>query len=495
MIDGVEFCRFEHGGTFMNRHSNHSFGAISLGVASLLMFGCGGGSPAPSASSSPSVPTLSSIQESPSGAPVQVGNTQQFTATGTFSDGSTKDISYSVSWKSSDTAVATINSTGLVTAAALGNSTITATSGSITSTGAVIVTPDCASGAGSLSLGTAEDHILSLNQFGTEFTPDEHMTYLRQPDGSVRLWIAGGTAASAGETIGFSTNDLVNLTPLTLSGGNAVAGLGPSGPGTENFDADYAGPGSVFPASNGTDLLMIYHAENHEFAGQHYVTVPFYASIGLARSTDNGATWTSMGAIITGMTPKPVSFPTRDSLGAGNPTAITANGYIYVFYVDWNLTFPDSIYVARAPVSSDGAQGSWEKYYNGSFSQPGLGGLSSAVQGPPPPSNSTIYAGSPDVSYNTFLQTYLLLLNSNVGWHYATSPDLLTWTIQPTQIFTIPTPFSLLQTGDTWYDYPTLISPEENSDQTTTCGGYVYYTKGTWNQTPQTMYRLPFTVQ
>jgi hypothetical protein len=478
----------------MNRSRCGAIFAV-LGSSILLsLAGCSGGNSSGSGTNPPP-PALVSIAESPSGAPVQVGQKQQFTATGVYSDGSKKDISTSVNWSSSNTAVATITSSGLVTAAALGNSTISASSGSINASGAVIVTPVCGTGTGTLALGTTEEHLLDDGQFGTEFTPDEHMTYLRQPDGSVRLWIAGDTTTGAGQTIGFSTDDFVNLTPLTESNGNAVAGLGPSGPGTENFDADYAGPGSVFTASNGTDLLMIYHAENHEFAGVHYQTVPYYASVGLARSTDNGTNWTSKGAIITGMDPQPTTFPPRSAMGAGNPSAVIANGYIYVFYVDWNLASPDSIYVARAPVTSDGAPGSWQKYYNGSFSQPGLGGLSSPVQGPPPPSNTTIYAGSPDVSYNSFLQSYLMLLNSNVGWHYATSPDLLTWTIQPAAIFTYPTPFSSLQTGDTWYDYPTLISPEENNDQTTTCGGHIYYTKGAWNSTPQTMYRLPFTVQ
>ncbi len=135
---------------------------------------------------------------------------------------------------------------------------------------------------------------------------------------------------------------------------------------------------------------MIYHAENHEFAGQHYTTVPFYASIGLARSSDNGVTWTSTGQIISGMTPKPSTLPSRQALGAGNPSVIVAGGFIYVYFVDWNLTAPDSIYVARATVSSDGAPGAWQKYYNGSFSQAGLGGLSTPVEGQVPPGSSTI---------------------------------------------------------------------------------------------------------
>jgi hypothetical protein len=63
----------------------------------------------------------------------QLGTTQQFTATGTYSDKSTKDITSGVIWKSSDTAVATVSSNGLVTAAALGNTQITASFSGISS--------------------------------------------------------------------------------------------------------------------------------------------------------------------------------------------------------------------------------------------------------------------------------------------------------------------------------------------------------------------------
>jgi hypothetical protein len=56
----------------------------------------------------------------------------QLHATGTYSDGTTKDITTQVAWSSSDTAVATIDSNGLVTAdREIGRTTITATYGSI----------------------------------------------------------------------------------------------------------------------------------------------------------------------------------------------------------------------------------------------------------------------------------------------------------------------------------------------------------------------------
>jgi|SRR5450631_957772 len=57
--------------------------------------------------------------------------TQQFTATGHNTDGSTSDLTASVTWTSGTTTVATINSAGLATAVATGTSIIQATSGTI----------------------------------------------------------------------------------------------------------------------------------------------------------------------------------------------------------------------------------------------------------------------------------------------------------------------------------------------------------------------------
>jgi len=82
--------------------------------------------------------TLASIVLSPSSSSINVGQTQSFTATGTFSDGSTLDITNKVVWASSTTSVATINSGGVVQAVAPGSSTISAVADGVT--GLVVVT-------------------------------------------------------------------------------------------------------------------------------------------------------------------------------------------------------------------------------------------------------------------------------------------------------------------------------------------------------------------
>ncbi|HXC47757.1 MAG TPA: Ig-like domain-containing protein [Candidatus Sulfotelmatobacter sp.] len=78
--------------------------------------------------------TLQSIAVTPASPSIGIGNTLQLTATGTYSDNSTKNITGSVTWASSNTLFATIDMTsGLATGVAVGTTQITATLGSVVS--------------------------------------------------------------------------------------------------------------------------------------------------------------------------------------------------------------------------------------------------------------------------------------------------------------------------------------------------------------------------
>ena len=56
-----------------------------------------------------------------------VGGTSQLAATATLTTGTTQDVTSQATWQSSNTAVATVNATGLVTGVAAGAVQITAT--------------------------------------------------------------------------------------------------------------------------------------------------------------------------------------------------------------------------------------------------------------------------------------------------------------------------------------------------------------------------------
>src|SRR6266567_1108835 len=72
--------------------------------------------------------TLQSIGVTPTNPSIALGTTQQFTATGTFNDGTNQDLTTQVAWSSS-TGNATVSSSGLATAVSAGSAVITATLG------------------------------------------------------------------------------------------------------------------------------------------------------------------------------------------------------------------------------------------------------------------------------------------------------------------------------------------------------------------------------
>jgi len=85
--------------------------------------------------------TLSSIAVTAASSSTKMSQTNQLTATGTYSDASTKNLTATATWSSSDTAVATIDATGLAKGVAAGTTTITATSAGVSGTRNLTVDP------------------------------------------------------------------------------------------------------------------------------------------------------------------------------------------------------------------------------------------------------------------------------------------------------------------------------------------------------------------
>ena len=89
--------------------------------------------------------TLVALSVTPANPAIAKGTSRQFTATGTYSDSTTQNLTNTVTWSSSNTGVATISnaagSKGLASAAAAGSTTITAISGSISASTTLTVSP------------------------------------------------------------------------------------------------------------------------------------------------------------------------------------------------------------------------------------------------------------------------------------------------------------------------------------------------------------------
>ena len=91
--------------------------------------------------------TEMSLALTPGSTSTEVGSSQQFTAIVTLPDGGTQDVSSSVAWSSSNTAIATVSNSGLATGIALGATAISATmqdGSGLTATNVLTVVPiDC----------------------------------------------------------------------------------------------------------------------------------------------------------------------------------------------------------------------------------------------------------------------------------------------------------------------------------------------------------------
>jgi len=111
-----------------------TIGTLFLLILSLIMTGCLSGKSGGSGgggSNGGGSGALTSITVTPTATKVAPGDSKQFKAMGHFDNGSNRDITSTVTWSSSKTAVATIDPAGLALAVDSGSTNITATSNGI----------------------------------------------------------------------------------------------------------------------------------------------------------------------------------------------------------------------------------------------------------------------------------------------------------------------------------------------------------------------------
>ena len=189
---------------------------------------------------------------------------------------------------------------------------------------------------------------------------DAAFTATQLPNGKFRGFTAAGT------TWAIDGNH-----PYDMSGpGVAVLKAGP--PNTP----DSCGQWIMHVELEGKTLYGWDHNEtacNYSRGGQTH------ASMVIGASTDYGLTWKIAGPIITGTDPPADGKETGDSCAN---VVRGQDGYDYAYCVHngghpWDGGYA---FAARAP-SSDPGPGKWKKYFNGAWSEPGVGGKSSKIDG------------------------------------------------------------------------------------------------------------------
>src|SRR5271166_3384218 len=196
--------------------------------------------------------TLVSIAVTPVNPSVAAGKTQQFTATGTYSDSSTQNLTASVTWASSSTATATINSAGLASALKVGSTTISATSGSIvgsttlTVTAATLVSIAVTPVNPSVAAGKTQQ-FTATGTYSDSSTQNLTASVTWASSSTATATISGAGLASAlkagSTTISATSGSIVGSTTLTVTAATlvsiAVTPVNPSvaAGGTQQFTA------------------------------------------------------------------------------------------------------------------------------------------------------------------------------------------------------------------------------------------------------------------
>lgn len=168
------------------------------------------------------------------------------------------------------------------------------------------------------------------------------------------------------------------------------------------YSPNHNDPNASHSEKNYCDLINVwvdpdtgdwYGLVHNEFTPSPFGDGYHYDGIDYAVSKDQGKSWTIEDHVIT----SPYSTERNDTTefphqtyhyGDGDPRLYVdyASGYFYVFYGSRILNKPPYAawvafheHVARAPISEKMAKGSWQKWYNGQWSEPGIKGKESNI--------------------------------------------------------------------------------------------------------------------
>jgi uncharacterized protein YjdB len=167
-------------------------------------------------------PALMSVTVTPPTPSIAEGMTLQMTATGTYEDGTTKTITASATWSTSDGTIATVNNTGVVAGVAPGSASISASSGAVSGSTNVTIT---LSGLVSIQVTPTNASISSAQT--QQFKAMGKLQNGQQEDITTAVsWNSSRTNVATIDATGLATAETVNITStmqITATSGNVVS--------------------------------------------------------------------------------------------------------------------------------------------------------------------------------------------------------------------------------------------------------------------------------
>jgi hypothetical protein len=306
--------------------------------------------------------------------------------------------------------------------------------------------------AQSFSIGASETiYTKSQRSSGGSSWPDGSFGVVSNGNGTYDFYAANSSKTTL--TTGTLTDPAASKTSVSITG-------------VPKGSFSYLAGGPIFEDPYSGARLMIYHAEKGGKGKS------FYSMLGMAISTDpEGRYFRDLGVIV-----RPNVPSGQAELGGGSFAVV--DGYMNVYYRD-TLTDGSTaeVAVARAPMAQlisnalAGQSTAFNKYYNGAWNEPGIGGKASYLE-------TTNAANSwLSVSYNNYLKQYMMVSSQWSGdggdLYFATSANGLNWSArQPLAV----------DPGEQFY--PTIVGTggdPTHSDKSF----YVYYTdsnRGAWGR-------------
>ncbi len=189
---------------------------LLAGALSLVFTACGGGGSNPPTQPPASAATLTALSITPSAPSLPKGGTRQLTAMGAYSDGTSRDMTATVTWSSAAPTIASVNGAGLVTGVATGSATLSAASGSVTA-------------QAQASVSAASLHSLSVTPTNASVTIGGTKAYTATgtfSDGSTgpvsATWISSTPAVASISASGVATGLAAGSTTVSAAAGTVT---------------------------------------------------------------------------------------------------------------------------------------------------------------------------------------------------------------------------------------------------------------------------------